>query len=1139
MDDQFQRTVETDSLVDYMVPVYNPEEYYDAAESELVSHTEVGQSARVGQSGMSASPHVGQSVGVSYSTSTSAPIGVSDTPSVAPGFGVGDRPPVAAGGDVPYAGLPMGVTTPVSSVQSPSSESSGLLSYFSRTLWPSFMTPIRTASGPETTATSSAHPSTASAGRVAPSSAGPGQYCPEIPPPGPTTLSHPPYVDHTYVQQQTVAPVYASQQPLYAPGDAAVGQSGLSAGPVGESAWSASPRVSAGRVGQSAPVGSPYPASRGTSPTCPPAGSHVGATYVRQAAAPASAPYHPTQQSACPAVTVSQSTWSGHPPGNAPYHAAQMSAYPPTDGSRYVTSYPGQSQLYRGMDHTSNNVRPMEIFSSPATDSLALARGTQVPQASDADVVGPPQTHPSRASVVDPRAAELRPPQDRAGVPPVRTPRSLIKLAPYNGTGSLETFLAKFHNIARYLEWTEADKFFHLCASLEGSAGQVLWDAGPQATTESVIRLLQTRFGNELQAERFKAELRARRRKPGEPLQQLYQEICRLVALAYPSSEVTLVHHVAKEAFITALDSRNLQLKLMEREPKTVEDALNLAIKLEAYDRSLSATGQVDDVEEDRGRPRRKKAYMVAEEEDDEASRSLRCQVTELQGALQKVLQRLDDLSTDAGCGSIPPSAAVLAAAPKAANYAAAAAGESTPVTPQQGAVPARKDRRGKDGRRRTRQSDPCNLCGQLGHWMNECNQRKAQPIVCNVLPQRGKPLRIYIPVTFRGRPIRCLLDSGCERSIIGRQYVRGMRLTKSRVVLYAANKTKLPVDGDVDIHFAVDGQSMSYNVSVSPVVDELILGIDWLTHVQCQWDFATGNLTIGDHAVKTQQRQHLATCRRIFVREECVVPPRHEANVPVRVMYDDIRNPETSWAVEPRILEPGLTTARVLLNANSPDTVARVLNHSDEPYTLAADSFFSLAEPVSLGNDDPVGQSGMSASPHVGQSAMSASPVGQSVGQSAQSAFAGQVEPSITESHSHGRVASVLTNPSDAQFEHVKCLIDRLPDDLTHSQRSKAEEFIKSRAHVFSKSEFDIGRTDVLQHRIDTEGRPPHYEPLRRHPNSQLPDIDQHVEAMIQHDVIEPAASPWCSNVVMVKKRWQYALLHRLPEGQRPHQER
>ena len=43
--------------------------------------------------------------------------------------------------------------------------------------------------------------------------------------------------------------------------------------------------------------------------------------------------------------------------------------------------------------------------------------------------------------------------------------------------------------------------------SLEGPAGQVLWGLKPGATADSVISLLRTRFGNELQIERFRAEL--------------------------------------------------------------------------------------------------------------------------------------------------------------------------------------------------------------------------------------------------------------------------------------------------------------------------------------------------------------------------------------------------------------------------------------------------------------------------------------------------------------------------------------------------------------------------------------------------------------------------------------------------------
>ena len=72
----------------------------------------------------------------------------------------------------------------------------------------------------------------------------------------------------------------------------------------------------------------------------------------------------------------------------------------------------------------------------------------------------------------------------------------------------------------------------------------------------------------------------------------------------------------------------------------------------------------------------------------------------------------------------------------------------------------------------------------------------------------------------------------------------------------------------------------------------------------------------------------------------------------------------------------------------------------------------------------------------------------------------------------------------------------------------------------MFSRDEFDIGRTHVIEHEIDTGCHRPVKQALRRHPVAHLPLIDQHVEEMIQHDVIEPAASPWCSNVVLIRKQ-------------------
>jgi len=111
-------------------------------------------------------------------------------------------------------------------------------------------------------------------------------------------------------------------------------------------------------------------------------------------------------------------------------------------------------------------------------------------------------------------------------------------------------------------------------------------------------------------------------------------------------------------------------------------------------------------------------------------------------------------------------------------------------------------------------------------------------------------------------------------------------------------------------------------------------------------------------------------------------------------------------------------------------------------------------------------------------------------------------------------------TPSSEGQQDHIESLLQRLPDDLTLDQKQRAETFIRSRTNVFSRSEFDIGRTNIIPHRIDTGDHSPHFEQLRRNPTAQLPVIDKHMQHMLEHDVIEPAASPWCLNVVVVRKQ-------------------
>ena len=99
--------------------------------------------------------------------------------------------------------------------------------------------------------------------------------------------------------------------------------------------------------------------------------------------------------------------------------------------------------------------------------------------------------------------------------------------------------------------------------------------------------------------------------------------------------------------------------------------------------------------------------------------------------------------------------------------------------------------------------------------------------------------------------------------------------------------------------------------------------------------------------------------------------------------------------------------------------------------------------------------------------------------------------------------------------------MLAALPEDLSVVENAKAEEFIRQNADVFSRSEYDLGRNKLMEHSIDTGSNKPVKQVLRRHPIAFLPSIDQKVDEMLQHDIIQSMpGSEWVSNVVLVRTR-------------------
>jgi hypothetical protein len=102
-----------------------------------------------------------------------------------------------------------------------------------------------------------------------------------------------------------------------------------------------------------------------------------------------------------------------------------------------------------------------------------------------------------------------------------------IKPNRFDGRGCVETFLAQFDICATHNGWNNDEKLAHLKCSLTEHAAQLIWDSGNPAEIGfgDLIEKLRRRYGSLDQQEKFQAELRARRRRNGESLAELCQDI--------------------------------------------------------------------------------------------------------------------------------------------------------------------------------------------------------------------------------------------------------------------------------------------------------------------------------------------------------------------------------------------------------------------------------------------------------------------------------------------------------------------------------------------------------------------------------------------------------------------------------------
>lgn len=93
--------------------------------------------------------------------------------------------------------------------------------------------------------------------------------------------------------------------------------------------------------------------------------------------------------------------------------------------------------------------------------------------------------------------------------------------------------------------------------------------------------------------EKFRFELKQRRRKPNESIKPLYHDVCRLLALSYLGETGQLSQFVTLDAFLDCTGNPEMRVRILERGAKTIREAYTIKARNEAYVASALTPGPV------------------------------------------------------------------------------------------------------------------------------------------------------------------------------------------------------------------------------------------------------------------------------------------------------------------------------------------------------------------------------------------------------------------------------------------------------------------------------------------------------------------------------------------------------------------
>lgn len=211
------------------------------------------------------------------------------------------------------------------------------------------------------------------------------------------------------------------------------------------------------------------------------------------------------------------------------------------------------------------------------------------------------------------------------------------------------------------------------------------------------------------------------------------------------------------------------------------------------------------------------------------------------------------------------------------------------------------------------------------------------------------------VTVRCKGKRIEAVIDTGSEVTIAGTNVAKKHRWNIRPAELQSvkmANGEHMLTEGLTTENFKVGKNTIRSKIYMSPDLNELILGVDWLKKQgRMIWDFSAQQIRFGDGGWIALRQEAEKGCRRVYAERDVILHPKQETIVPVRVSRNII-SARAFEAVTESLKIPNMSrvySSRTVLPAKFSGIGVRVVNTDDRMQVLKKGTRRRKLEPAEV----------------------------------------------------------------------------------------------------------------------------------------------------------------------------------------------